>query len=85
MQTVYKYQIEVVDEQEIEMPEDAKLLTAQMQGEMLCVWALVDNQLPTAKRKILVRGTGHDAHGVGTYISTFQMRGGALVFHVFEG
>jgi hypothetical protein len=66
------------------MPEGAEILTVQMQNGEPCLWALVDAHLPTTNRKILIRGTGHDASGVGRYISTFQMKGGALVFHAFE-
>jgi len=32
-----------------------------------------------------MRGTGHVADGVGTFIATFQMEGGALIFHTFDG
>lgn len=84
-QTIYKYRLEVEDEQRISMPSGAQILTVQMQDNWPHLWALVDPILASEERTILIRGTGHDAPGVGRYISTFQMQGGALVFHAFEG
>lgn len=66
------------------MPQSAEILTAQMQGDQLCLWALVDPDAKMEKRIILVFGTGHTIDTVGRYIATFQMGGGALIFHVFE-
>lgn len=83
-QTIYKYPFRIDDEVEIEMPVGATLLTVQIQHGQPCLWALVDPVKSEERRKILIRGTGHDAPGVGRYISTFQMQGGALVFHAFE-
>ena len=83
-QTIYKYRLRIADEQEIEMPMGAGLMAVQMQNGHPCLWALVDPINSLEKRKILIRGTGHDAPGVGRYISTFQMQDGALVFHAFE-
>lgn len=84
MKTVYKYPLFILDEQDIEMPDSANILTVQMQNGEPCLWALVDTSNHPSVRKILIRGTGHDADGMGRYISTFQMKGGALVFHAFE-
>jgi hypothetical protein len=84
MRTIYKYPLLILDEQEIEMPMGAGLMTVQMQHGQPCLWAIVDTLNPPEKRKVLIRGTGHTAEGLGRYISTFQMKGGELVFHAFE-
>lgn len=84
MRTIYKYPLLILDEQEVEMPMGAGLMTVQMQNGQPCLWALVDTRNTVEKRKVLIRGTGHPADNVGRYISTFQMKGGALVFHAFE-
>ncbi len=39
---IWKYTIEIVDLQFIEMPIGAKILTAQMQNGDLQIWAIVD-------------------------------------------
>jgi hypothetical protein len=82
--TIYKYPLLILNEQEIEMPMGAGLMAVQMQQGQPCLWALVDTLNTPEKRKVLIRGTGHPAEGVGRYISTFQMKGGELVFHAFE-
>jgi len=83
-QTIYKYPLLILDEQEIEMPMGAGLMSVQMQNGQPCLWALVDPMNTSERRKVLIRGTGHPADGLGRYISTFQMKGGELVFHAFE-
>ena len=86
--TIWKFELETTGRQEIEMPIDAEILTAQTKYETLCLWALVD---PTAKKEIRVFevfGTGHPVyHDMGVsrnYIDSYQLNGGSLVFHVFE-
>jgi len=37
--TTWKYPLEITDEQNLMMPEGAEILTAQMQGGTLCLWA----------------------------------------------
>lgn len=85
MQKIYKYPLLIVDEQEVEMPMGSGIMSVQMQNGQPCLWALVDTDNTPEKRKIFIRGTGHPADGMGRYISTFQMKGGELVFHAFEG
>jgi hypothetical protein len=84
--TVWKFPLEITDEQEIDIPAHAQLLDAQMQNGQLCLWALCNVNNPSVKRKIFIFGTGHkiDFSEVGSYVSTFQMENGELVFHVFD-
>lgn len=85
MQTVYKYALQIEGFQEVDMPAGGVCLTAQIQNEDPYLWALVDPEAPTIKRRIHIYGTGHPVEGhIHRYISTFQMRDGGLVFHVFE-
>lgn len=82
--SIYKYAASVQDSIELRLPKGASILTVQMQHNEPCIWALVDPSAPEEVRLIHVRGTGHPANGLGRYIGTIQMRGGALVFHYFE-
>lgn len=83
--TIYKYPLEITDRQTIAMPAGAELLSAQMQGRTLCLWALVNPELPNELRTIEVLGTGNPAPEANRrYVSTAQMMGGSLVWHVFE-
>lgn len=82
---IWKWEIEVTDTQIISMPAGAKLLDVQMQGKACCVWALCDEKAECEPRKLAIYGTGNPIPDEpGEYIATFQMAGGALVFHVFE-
>lgn len=86
MKTIYKYKLQTTDEQQILMPEGAEILTVQLQDGEPQLWALVETELPKTKRYIEIFGTGNPITGIGPhkYIATYQLRGGALVFHVFE-
>jgi hypothetical protein len=84
---VWKYPLELKDEQIIEMPANARMLCVQMQGETPSLWVLVDPYKAHESRKILIAGTGHEREALAgflTYIGSFQMMGGQLVYHVFE-
>jgi hypothetical protein len=82
MKTIYKYPIEITDEQVVEMPVYARILGVQMQGDNVNIWALVDTELPTLSVKIRVLGTGNPiAAGLQLrYIGTVC---GVFVWHVF--
>lgn len=82
--TIWKFELRPAITK-IEMPEGAQVLTAQMQGNQLCLWALVDPGAKKETRTFEVFGTGHPINeGNIMYITTFQMSGGAFIFHVFE-
>lgn len=86
---IYKYPIEVMDEQSVWMPAGAEILTCQEQFGIMCLWALVDPVEMTSPRTILIMGTGAisipDSYNV-TYIATIQPveHKGSLVWHIFE-
>lgn len=51
------------------------------------VWALVDPDAPRVKRRLATIGTGQplpDDADEWAYVGSFQMRGGALVFHLLD-
>ena len=85
MKTVWKFPLRVANSQAVQIPAGAKLLTVQAQGMAVCLWALCDSAALPEPRYIAIHGTGHEVYdGLLEYISTFQMQGGALVFHAFE-
>jgi hypothetical protein len=87
MRTIWKYDLIPNDENRIliEMPTGAKVLTVQVQGDSVCLWALVDTEMGKGTRIFEIYGTGHPVSTYQKrYIGTFQMEGGTLVFHVFE-
>ena len=82
---IWKWMLNMTDVQAVEMPDSAKLLTVQLQGGMPQLWALCDENAPKEPRRIAIYGTGNQMPDEpGEYIATFQLHGGALVFHAFE-
>lgn len=83
MKQVWKFPISIVGRLSVQMPEDAEILSAAMQGETLCLWALVNPKAVAVSRIIHIAGTGHDLEpATRRFIATVHHRG--LVWHVFE-
>ena len=84
MNSIWKYELKVADEQLVEMPAGSLLLDVQVQNGVPCVWARVDPQQPKVKRKLVTYGTGHPVPDTtGDHVGSYQLQGGALIFHVF--
>lgn len=83
---IWKWKLRITDEQIVDLPIAAMILTAQMQEGELCLWALCSEDAPKEERRIRIYGTGHEIqrHSSMKYISTFQIPEAGLVFHVFE-
>lgn len=87
MKKIYKYPIEIQDEQVVLLPTGAKILTVQTQGGKAFLWAMVNPTMPNDMAvTIRIFGTGHTIQDADRleYIGTIQMCGGVLVFHVFK-
>jgi hypothetical protein len=67
----------------VSMPAQAVLLHAGRSRGELCVWALVDDQLETEPRSIVVVGTGREVYSYFKYVQTVQVD--EMVWHVFDG
>lgn len=86
---IFKYELDELDVKEIEMPQGAEILCVQTQRQTPCIWALVDPESVTVKRKFEIYGTGekiteNTKTTVRKYIGTYQVGEGYLVWHVFE-
>ena len=86
MSVIWKYPLLVVSQQRIMMPAQAQILSAQIQQGKPMLWVLVNPRNEKVERIVSVYGTGHvhDRDSFGTFIDTFQMQNGELIFHVFE-
>lgn len=89
MKTIHKYGIGVRDQMTIEMPVGAEIISIQLQGSNICIWAIVDEEESmTVLRHFKIFGTGHDINSIDAlkYLSTVQepTDSGAFVWHVFE-
>jgi hypothetical protein len=91
MQTIWKYELKVTDEQTVDMPSGAMILSVAAVelgwdsgaiGAVLTVWARVDSEQPMEARTFFVVGTGNQMPKKGTvYLGTVQMP--PFVWHVF--
>lgn len=84
--TIWKTVLKATDVQVIDVPAGAEMLCAREQHDEIAVWYRCDPGAPKSPRTIAIIGTGHPAPDVGDghYLGTASLRGGALMFHVFE-
>ena len=81
---IFKYPLVIDDKQYVEMPKDPEILSAQFQGDQLCVWAMVEPDNAPRRVQFRIYGTGHPLpDDFGTYVATVQQPGKALVWHLF--
>lgn len=86
MQTIWKFDVPTQDIFWLELPIGARVLSAQMQKGKPCLWVLLDPEIPKEGRRFRLSGTGHPIEKAESlsFIDTFQLDGGSLVFHLFE-
>lgn len=86
---VWKYPLEVTDEQKVEVPYGSKVLSVIEQNDMPTLYALV-NPYSNLKETwcISIRGTGHplakEMLGVSLFIGTISTHSGRLVWHIWS-
>lgn len=100
MRTVHKFPLEILDEQEVDMPPGSQPLSVGVQhgpdGPTLVAWAMVDTNATrvgvpmgtTFRRRFYIRGTGHQLRPeieAQFFIGTVAWPGGGLIWHVFDG
>ena len=83
MKTIYKFPL-ALSGLSVSLPAEAKLLCVQMQREQPFLWVELTPNGPLFERNFVIVGTGQVVPPNSNYIGTFQMDGGALVFHVYE-
>lgn len=83
--TVWKYPVPVDDVFDLDLPQGSEVLHVAEQGAQLCLWALVAPARPAEHRRFRLSGTGHPiVEPVRRHVGSVLLRGGSLVFHLFE-
>lgn len=85
MVRIWKYKLRIEKSQEIEFPENAKILTAQVQDNIPCIWAEVDDS--KAKKEIktfYLIPTGEEVNNGSRYIATLPFNNGKIIQHLYE-
>ena len=83
---IYKYPLNITDEQTVLMPKEATILCVQMQHGIPCLWAEVDLEQEGDRRTIYTFGMGNPISIPAVerdYVGTYQMSNGGLIWHVF--
>jgi hypothetical protein len=87
MRSIWKFEIGPRNLR-VMMPVGAKLLTAQIQNNSICVWAEVDTKAEREEVIFEIFGTGHSMPwnmGVDReYVGTVQFNNGDLVLHIYK-
>ena len=85
MKTIYKYELEIKDSQTLMIPNEAEILSVQVQFDEPKLWAMCDPEKSKESRVICMFGTGSSIPSKNLkFIGTFQALRGQAVFHVFE-
>lgn len=81
---IYKYPLKHSDRQTIIIKKGAKILTALLQGGLVCLWAEVDTEEDKTEKAIIqIVGTGHkELSQHREYINTVQV--GIYVWHIYR-
>lgn len=85
MKAIWKFPLKIVDVQTISAPRGATPLCVHAQNDEPQLWALVTPSNDREEIRVRTYGTGHAiVDDPGKYLGTYQVNGGAFVFHVFE-
>ena len=86
MKKIYKYEIAPGVFQALNLPAGAEVLSIQVQHGRPHIWAAIDTEKPLTTRTFCVYGTGVEIPDfyMLSFIGTFQLADGDLVFHLFE-
>ena len=90
---VWKYPLEITDEQTLHIPGFSKALSVQtqkdvlFQKDVLCLWVIANADEPSRAVGVRIVGTGCRFFGIPqeSFVGTVQTNNGALVWHVFVG
>ncbi len=85
MVKILKYPFDIADEVTLNMPENSRVLSVQLQDNRPTLWAMVSTEMPMENRIFKIYDTGEELANGSTpkkYIGTLQMDG--FVKHIFE-
>ncbi len=77
---IYEIPIKLTQEQVVEIPTGALLLSVQREPSRICIFALADDEAKKEKRIVKIFSTGSTVSDEGSFLGTFQH---GEVCHVF--
>lgn len=85
MRKIWKYELHGLQSTVFEMPRNARIVHVGMQGDVICLWALVNENAEKDRRVFRPFGTGH---GIPTIRGSYEYVGtvfdGPFVWHIME-
>ena len=84
MKRIWKFELQWTDEQRIEMPSGAEIVSVAFQDDTLCIWAIIDPAMWTEYRTFVIVGTGREIPRgmILSHLATVQQP--PMVWHIFE-
>jgi len=86
MKNIFKYTLEILDVQRLDIPTGSKILSVAEQYGNIVLYALVDDARGGLDSfEIFIRGTGHPFGDIDNceFLGTVKLDEGRLMFHVF--
>ena len=88
MNTIFKYKLENIDQQTIEIPLPARILSVVEKNDDIVLYAVVDDDqdVPKIPVDISIKGTGdvvESGIGLYTFLGTVKLFNGNEIWHVF--
>ena len=81
---MFKYVLQYTEINDVPMPSGAEVLSVGIQSGVLVAWALVEEKMHLATRRLVVHGTGHPLKNDSMlFVGTVQGLNG-LVWHIFD-
>ena len=86
MNSILKYILETIDEQTIQIPQPAEILSVKEQNGNMVLYAIADTTRETKPMTIRIVGTGHPFKDfkVWKFIDTVKLLDGKIMFHIFQ-
>jgi hypothetical protein len=81
---IFKYPLKFTKSQSLTLPKDSEILSAQIQDDMICLWAAVTDELATEERTFKIFPTGHSFGDIDKHAFINTVQAGPLVWHIFE-
>lgn len=78
---IFKYKLEIQDEQILNLPINWKCLDIQVQNDAIYMWAMIAEDVACRDYKISCVGTGQETF-LTDYLGTVQL--GSFVWHFFK-
>lgn len=85
MRTIYKYKLDVCDQQTVSVPQDFILLKIGVQKDSICMWGECESDMPMRTMDIRCFGTGHRIPDIPLrYLGSAITEDGFFVWHFYE-